>query len=512
MCALFPQDTWEPLKNVDGNAILERYLQKQKGDSSAAMEQDGVDGFGPAGDDEDEDEEAGAEDTEMNEDEEEGDEEMNSEDQDFIVPDDYEEEDDAEEEEDADETDDDEEDGPRNAEQKGAGAAENAEGDEDAGWEEADDMDVQDAAPAATPPISAVKSPAEGAPGGAAAPSAPASASASPPGAAAAGAEESGSGDDDDIDFSKLAAKAEAGAAAREAAAAEQAAAAIASKQAAEQAPAAGPAKYSLRQINGPPLSDPIIPLPGPTTGDHREVEIGRATMQPAATTSFRLRLTKGEIKQSDGTPLQVIECEMREGWTFRLGRKIPAGYTEPAATSAHPMISGCHATLFYEKDTDTIKIRDSSTNGVFVNGAIVGKAAPPRRLMDGEFISLAGPDTKQKWTQLPDVDSGPIVFAFESVRPTAAAPTQVAAAAPTQVAQAGQALKRINLVDPKRQVSRKHATLRYEPDSDTFTIQDHGSTGLMGHGGNGVFANRLKVQRGARTPITAGTELVIGG
>ena len=126
---------------------------------------------------------------------------------------------------------------------------------------------------------------------------------------------------------------------------------------------------------------------------------------------------------------------------------------------------------------------------------------------MDGEFISLAGPDTKQKWTQLPDVDSGPIVFAFESVRPTAAPP--VAAAAPTQGAQA---LKRINLVDPKRQVSRKHATLRYEPDSDTFTIQDHGSTGLMGHGGNGVFANRLKVQRGARTPITAGTELVIGG
>ena len=88
MCALFPQDTWEPLKNVDGNKTLERYLQKQKGDSSADMEQDGVDGFGPAGDDEDEDEEAGAEDTEMNEDEEEGDEEMNSEDQDFIVPDD----------------------------------------------------------------------------------------------------------------------------------------------------------------------------------------------------------------------------------------------------------------------------------------------------------------------------------------------------------------------------------------------------------------------------------------
>jgi hypothetical protein len=68
-------------------------------------------------------------------------------------------------------------------------------------------------------------------------------------------------------------------------------------------------------------------------------------------------------------------------------------------------------------------------------------------------------------------------------------------------------------LLDPKNQVSRrhlcqvsrKHATLSYLPESNTFTVTDHGSL-------NGVFANRLKIQPRSLTPIAVGSELVIGG
>ena len=124
---------------------------------------------------------------------------------------------------------------------------------------------------------------------------------------------------------------------------------------------------------------------------------------------------------------------------------------------------------------------------------------ALPRRLLDGNTISLGNPDTTTQQRVLEESDTGPFVFIFEAV--PAADSTSVldtsleggidAAALPT----------RLPLNDPKMQVSRKHATLVHLPESNTFKITDHSSL-------NGVFVNRLKIAPNMSTPITVGSEV----
>jgi pSer/pThr/pTyr-binding forkhead associated (FHA) protein len=522
-------DTWEPVENVQGNECFVEYMQAAKkeqrkeprGGTAEAAEADesdvdegneGGDGFGPS-DDEDEEEDDGGDVKEV---EDEGpEEEMNEEDRDFIVDDGAGE--DTDDGDDDDEDDDDQEDSvvdddeaDANAEARPTrGSARNAEaGDSEANddWEH-DQDDVgeqveQVEEEEGEPPQSAEDAPSDDS-DSSAAPSAAASAAAAPSAAAAAAAatpmEESSS--------QAMEAKAAAISAAREHAAAEAAASAAAAKAAvAGREEAAGPAQYELRQTNGPPLPCGTIALPGPTTGAHLELNIGRAAAKPPPQSGFRLRVLKGDVTQA-------VECQMTAGWSFRIGKVVPPG-TDGLAIS-HTMLSRNHCTIFYDQASASFKLRDSSTNGTFIDGLRVGPknaaeraAAVPRRLLDGNTVSLGDPSASKQLAQLPEADTGPFVFVFESTAVSQAAPVTPGAAASTAAASTAAAAasgSQLAIPDPKVQVSRKHCTIAYLPESDTFTVTDHGSL-------NGVFANRKKIQPRSRTPISVGTELVIGG
>ena len=110
---------------------------------------------------------------------------------------------------------------------------------------------------------------------------------------------------------------------------------------------------------------------------EFEEPELAQTSLTDGCAMVVRLRLVRGEMWLRDGTPLQAIECAMRHGWTFRLGQRMPQDYLQPIATSDVDGIDRCHATIFYDADTESIVIRDSSTTGVFINNARVKKAVP---------------------------------------------------------------------------------------------------------------------------------------
>ena len=68
-----------------------------------------------------------------------------------------------------------------------------------------------------------------------------------------------------------------------------------------------------------------------------------------------------------------------------------------------------------------------------------------------------------------------------------------------------GLVAQRILITDPACEVSRNHCELTYQPESDTYVIEDVGSM-------NGVFVNRVKLARKVRVPVSAGSEIVVGG
>lgn len=510
------EDTWEPQENVEVHECWTEYIEQKNSilaiapDVAEAMEEEeddgenaGGDGFGSS--DEGEGEFSATE----NEQDDGAEQEMNDEDREFIVEDGMAEDSDDDDEDHADDdviTDD----AGASADRDNHKPAQNAEStatDPGDGWEQSSSLKHEEGEPRVGRPILAI---ADGSlqdthscPNIAL--TTAASAMLKPPGshdaafsvaAADAALEASQSA------HTAMESKAAAISAAREKAAAAVAKANLEANAAiSAQEQAREPTMYLLRQTNGPPLPCSTIALPGPTTENHRNLQIGRATAKPPAS-SFRLRVLKGanELK------LEAIDCKMTPGWSFRIGKVLPAG--TPGLVIQHSMLSRHHLTIFYDEQTGSFKLRDVSTNGVFVDGLRVGptNAAQralmlPRCLHDGNTVSLGDPKTTKQLKQLSEADSGPFVFVFESMS-VAKSPGMPAATSSTRE---HESITTLQLPDPKSQVSRKHATLTYLPESNTFTVTDHGSL-------NGVFANRLKIQPRSSTPVSVGTELVIGG
>ena len=158
-----------------------------------------------------------------------------------------------------------------------------------------------------------------------------------------------------------------------------------------------------------------------------------------------------------------MLDCREERGWSQALGRTQNFGWGWlDCRDMTTGMISRRHATLAYDAASKMFTVTDNgSTGGTFVNGIRL-TANTATQLRSGYRISLlgaipAGPPRTCK------LNAGNFAFRFE--RPHTAP-----------------------LVDASQRVSGRHAVLRYARQSDTFSIEDTGST-------NGVFSNGLKVR-----------------
>ena len=229
--------------------------------------------------------------------------------------------------------------------------------------------------------------------------------------------------------------------------------------------------RYILVRTNGDADEHAVIHLPGPHT-HHTELIIGRKPGQR----QFGLRL----VSAPDDFRMRPILCDCKTGWNQKLGRS-----EVPSELGCFPFawdwLSRHHASLEYDHTLQAIVVRNKSSIAkrgfptCFVNSvAVPYDVAQP--LEEGDMISLrqGGPAVARH-----NMPSQKVDFTFGLVRDC--------------------------LTLDEALVSRKHAVIEYDHESDTFTVKDLGSC-------NGVFANRRKLAERTTTPIAVGTELVFAG
>ena len=239
----------------------------------------------------------------------------------------------------------------------------------------------------------------------------------------------------------------------------------------------APPRKFFLCQTNGPNMVFPKFELPSQVHMAYQVVTIGRAPAgsAPAPAPAVVLRSLLG----GRHTAATVHADQLVDG--AALGRESIKGH--------NALVSKNH--LKFRLVEGRVMLTDTSTNGTWVDGERLNKGVPVA-VRDGQLLTLGGPDSR---VASPESALQPLDFTLQLSGEMA---LSASAATIKRVAHIG-------LHDPTLQTSRQHCTLHYSAVSDSYFVEDQGST-------NGVFLDRMKIARNVRIPCAVGCELAIGG
>jgi len=232
---------------------------------------------------------------------------------------------------------------------------------------------------------------------------------------------------------------------------------------------------YKLRQVNGPPLSQPILSFCIPLKHGHRRnadfvLEIGRSSsstptspvsalpsVSVTASTCFWLDCVKGDPSFSRTLSSSSVQIKVGRGPTCDL-------------IVSHPRVSRLHCSFSFREPFLFVQPEGLVTvDGVRVFGET--------KLLPGNRVGLVIPSESTTANE-----DALIEWLVEN-----------------------QTVHQLPLPDCKLQVSRKHCTLSYFSTSDTFTIRDNGSM-------NGTFVNRVMIARHLAIPVAVGAEILVGG
>eukprot|EP00617_Octactis_speculum_P018652 CAMPEP_0185751904 /NCGR_PEP_ID=MMETSP1174-20130828/10674_1 /TAXON_ID=35687 /ORGANISM="Dictyocha speculum, Strain CCMP1381" /LENGTH=490 /DNA_ID=CAMNT_0028429093 /DNA_START=56 /DNA_END=1528 /DNA_ORIENTATION=+ len=265
-------------------------------------------------------------------------------------------------------------------------------------------------------------------------------------------------------------------------------------------------AHYQLRQINGPIREEGnVMSLDALCCNNSKEPStmlIGRRAVQPEAD-PMKKRSRPNPVEPSllfirGIKAMAPVILPTLPGTDITIGRSGNVSVDDVRVSRRH--------VLLQLRDTGWL-LTDTSTNGTVVNGKRV-KTRVPVTLSHGSVITLGNhsgsgtdPDGVPLLTFQLHLDS-PIAMSLAAKGMVGRAPNEAIS-------------EQMDRKDPVEdvpqlklnhvQVSRRHCELRFNPTSMTFHLRDLTSM-------NGVFVNRVKLQRDVFVPVAVNSEFIFGG